>query len=215
VGTIETDPYYLEFVEMINKPPEVDEKTEYSYQITTENKNDTMTPLLEFVKRRRAERNRIREERREERKKKEFERKKFREDERKKKYEEKSPIKSSKSQYSKLPSPKEKIVEAETEKSEAEPSDKAKGEEKAVEKDAEGEKYEKLASTSYYKNRDKKYDDRRKDLKSKYPPKKEYVDKREFKSRREDYKERDYRSKYDDYKKDETKVYQKKSKEIQ
>ncbi|CAH1374341.1 hypothetical protein MTP99_015707 [Tenebrio molitor] len=211
VATIESDPYYLEFVEMINKPPEQDEKPEYSYQITTENKNETITPLLEYVKNKRAEKMRIREERREERKRKEFERKKFREDERKKRYDEKSPVKSSKSQYTKVISPKEKNVDKDVEKPDAEEADKTKlADDKTPEKE-DSEKYEK-PPTSYYKGRDKKYDDRKKDVKNKYTPKKEYVDKREYKNRREDYKERDYRPKYDDYKKDDLKVYQKKVK---
>ncbi|RZC32199.1 Smg4 UPF3 domain containing protein [Asbolus verrucosus] len=205
VGTIETDPCYLEFVEMINKPPEQDEKPEYSYQITTENKNESMTPLLEYVKNKRVEKMRIREERREERKRKEFERKKFREDERKKRYEEKSPVKNNKSQYTKV-SPKEKNAEKDADKLETEES-------KTTEENPEkGEKYEKAPPPTYYKNREKKYDDRKKDPKSKYTPKKDYTDKREYKSRREDYKERDYRSKYDDYKKDDSKIYQKKVK---
>ncbi|XP_044258000.1 regulator of nonsense transcripts 3B [Tribolium madens] len=212
VGTIESDPYYLEFVEMINKPPEPDEKPEYSYQITTENKNETSTPLLEYVKNKRAEKMRIREERREERKRKEYERKKFREDERRKRYEEKSPVKN-KSQFTKVVSPKEKSVDnKEAEKREGE--DKS-AEDKTPEKE-DPEKHEKPTPASYYnKNREKKYDDRKKDPKNKYPPKKDYMDKREYKSRRDDYKdykERDYRQKYDDYKKEETKVYQKKVK---
>ncbi|KAJ3666750.1 hypothetical protein Zmor_002182 [Zophobas morio] len=211
VSTIETDPYYLEFIEMINKPPEPDEKPEYSYQIT-DNKNEAneITPLLEYVKNKRVEKMRIREERREERKRKEFERKKFRDDDRKKRYEERSPVKNNKNQYTKVASPKEKTENKESDKPKTEEATKST-EDKTPEKE-EVDKYEKPAPTSYYKGRDKKYDDRKKDIKNKYVPKKEYVDKREFKSRREDYKDRDYRSKYDDYKKEDAKVYQKKVK---
>ncbi|KAJ8961725.1 hypothetical protein NQ318_021325 [Aromia moschata] len=92
-GTIETDPLYLDFVESLNKPKEQDEKPEYTLQLTNENKNDVTTPLLEYIKNKRAQRMRVREVRREERKRREFDRKKERFDERKKPGDEKSPIK--------------------------------------------------------------------------------------------------------------------------
>ncbi|KAJ8970535.1 hypothetical protein NQ314_001175 [Rhamnusium bicolor] len=67
-GTIDTDPVYLDFVESLNKPQEQDEKPEYTLQLTNENKNDVTTPLLEYIKNKRAQRMRVREVRREERK---------------------------------------------------------------------------------------------------------------------------------------------------
>lgn len=82
-GTIESDPYYLEFLEALKEQPAQEEKPEFSYQFNTENKEDVSTPLLDFVKQRRLDKQRIREERREERRKREIERKKFRETERK------------------------------------------------------------------------------------------------------------------------------------
>lgn len=203
VGSIESDPYYLEFVEMVNKPPEYDEKPEYTYQITSENKNSEITPLLQFLKNRKAEKIRIREERREERKRKEFERKKFRDDERKKRYDERSPTKSSKPPYVKTVSPKEKSLEKE---------DKPEVEDELPEKEEVEVKPSTSSTSSFYKNREKKYEDRKRDIRPKYYPKKEYVDKREYKNRRDDYKERDYRPKYEEYKKDDPKVYQKKVK---
>lgn len=82
-GTIESDPYYLEFVEALKEQPTQEEKPEFSYQFNTENKENVSTPLLDFVKQRRIDKQRIREERREERRKREIERKKFRETDRK------------------------------------------------------------------------------------------------------------------------------------
>nr|CAI5820298.1 unnamed protein product [Callosobruchus analis] len=85
-GTIEADPAYIQFIESLNKPKEPDEKPEYSLQLTTEkkNENNVTTPLLEFIKNKRAQRMKIREVRREERKRKEFDKRRERFDERKK-----------------------------------------------------------------------------------------------------------------------------------
>lgn len=75
-GTIEADPVYQEFVENINKPQEQDEKPEYSLQLNNDTKTENVdtTPLLEYIKNRKAQRLRTREVRREERKRKELER---------------------------------------------------------------------------------------------------------------------------------------------
>ncbi|ENN72156.1 hypothetical protein D910_08467 [Dendroctonus ponderosae] len=80
-NTIEADASFLEFVVNLNKPVEQDEKPEYTLQLGERDENkkkDKTTPLLEFIKNKRAQRLKIREVRREERekKKKEFERRK-------------------------------------------------------------------------------------------------------------------------------------------
>lgn len=80
-NTIEADASLMEFVANLNKPVEQDEKPEYSLQLgerDEDKKKDITTPLLEFIKNKRAQRLKIREVRREERekKKKEFERRK-------------------------------------------------------------------------------------------------------------------------------------------
>ncbi|XP_018570210.1 regulator of nonsense transcripts 3B [Anoplophora glabripennis] len=189
-GTIETDPLYIEFVESLNKPQELDEKPEYTLQLTNENKDDVTTPLLEYIKNKRAQRMRIREVRREERKRREFDRKKDRYDDCRRLNEEKSPLKAStvKSQPVKTSGIKEEKDEGET-----------NTENKVEEKIEKSEKvYEK--SSSFYKNKERKYEERRKDIKPRFP-RKEYSENRDYK-RSDDYKEKDYRSKYDDYKKD-------------
>lgn len=187
-GTIETDPLYLEFVESLNKPQEVDEKPEYTLQLTNENKNDVTTPLLEFIKNKRAQRMRIREVRREERKRREFDRKKDKYDDRKRTNEERSPLKSPvvKPQSIKVGSMKE-------EKDESEMSTENKVEEKP-------EKVYEKSSSSFYKNKERKFDERRKDIKPRFP-RKDYSENRDYR-RPDDQKEKDYRSKYDDYKKE-------------
>lgn len=78
-GTIESDPCYQEFLESLKEQPAQEEKPEFSYQFNTDNKENVSTPLLDFVKQRRIDKQRIREERREERRKREIERKKLRE----------------------------------------------------------------------------------------------------------------------------------------
>ncbi|XP_018323755.1 regulator of nonsense transcripts 3A-like [Agrilus planipennis] len=89
-ATIESDPYYKEFLLSLSEQPKPEEKPEYSYQFSSENKEDLMTtPLLEYVKQKKVDKQRIREERRDERRKREIERKKFKEDEKKKYLEEK------------------------------------------------------------------------------------------------------------------------------
>ncbi|CAG9830340.1 unnamed protein product [Diabrotica balteata] len=165
-GSIESDPYYLDFLENLQKPQEVDEKPEYTLQLTSssENKNDVTTPLLEYIKSKRAQRMRIREVRREERKRREFDKRREHFDDRdnrdkKKISDEKSPTKKS---HSKSENPK-------AEKTEPEAS--------AVEKP---EKEERYYEKSYYKNKDRRYDDRRFEDRRKEPkpryPRKEYPD---------------------------------------
>ncbi|GLV41256.1 Upf3 [Carabus blaptoides fortunei] len=84
-GTIETDPIYLEFVESLNQVnTESEEKPEYCFQPTADDdKKVTNTPLLDFIKQRRIDRQKIKEEKREERKRRELERKRMKEEERK------------------------------------------------------------------------------------------------------------------------------------
>lgn len=84
-GTIETDPIYLEFVESLNQVnTESEEKPEYCFQPSADDdKKVTNTPLLDFIKQRRIDRQKIKEEKREERKRRELERKRMKEEERK------------------------------------------------------------------------------------------------------------------------------------
>lgn len=225
-GSIESDPIYQEFVESLSKPKEQDEKPEYTLQlssVSSENKNDITTPLLEYIKNKRAQRMRVREVRREERKRREFERKKERYDDRKKSGDEKLPGKNLSSKQS-IP----KLEVTEEENCETQEIAETKGVEKREKIEKATEKFEKVEKTfekSYYnKNKDRKYedrkyddrkyedrkyderkfDDRRKDIKPRYP-RKDYSDNRDYK--RAD----DYRPKYEDYKKEE-KGYPKKVK---
>ncbi|XP_044757296.1 regulator of nonsense transcripts 3B [Coccinella septempunctata] len=181
-GTIETDPYYLEFLEYLKKPKEQEDKPEYSYQFSSENKEkDTVTtPLLEFVRSRRAERMRIREERREERRRKE---KKIREEEKKKRSEEKFLSKS----FSKMKLDNKDI------------SDNEEREEGLENCEIKSENY---SEKSYpYKNKERKFEERKRNTKI-ASPRKEFVDKRDFKNRKEHFKE----SKVDPPKKEEKQV---------
>lgn len=185
-GTIESDPIFQEFLESLNKPKEQEEKPEYTLQLTSENKNDVTTPLLEYIKSKRAQKMRIREVRREERKRREFDKRKERYDDRKKLIVDQTSSKSAASN-------------AKLEQTREEKSDVPKVEEKV----------EKIYEKSFYKTKEKKYDEKkyeerrydekRKDIKLRYP-KKEYHD-RDYK-RQDEYRERDRRSKYDDYKKE-------------
>lgn len=184
-GTVMSDPFYIEFLESLKIQPSNDEKPEYSYQPSSENKMEDSTPLLDFIKQRRIDRQRIREEKREERKKKDIERKRIKDDERRKRYEEKSP---SKTVVIKAP----KVEDIKEEKSN-EP-DKKTGESSKTE-----EKH-------YTKYRDRKYEDRKSSntYKSKYArTDRDFTDKHDYKSRRDDYRDRDYRHKpFEDYKRD-------------
>ncbi|XP_023018218.1 UPF3 regulator of nonsense mediated mRNA decay [Leptinotarsa decemlineata] len=194
-GSIESDPIYTEFVESLQKPVEpVEEKPEYTLQLTNENKNDVTTPLLEFIKNKKAQRMRIREVRREERKRREFDKRKDRfVEDRKRVNDEKSPATNPEIR------PKPKV-----DNSKAEGESETKVEEKS----------EKVYEKSYYKSRERKYEerrfeDRRKDIKPRYP-KKDYYDNRDYKY--DDHKEKETRSKTDYRKEVETKVFPKKVK---
>lgn len=185
-GTIESDPIFQDFLESLNKPKEQEEKPEFSLQLTSENKNDITTPLLEYIKNKRAQKLRIREVRREERKRREFDKRKDRYDDKKKIFDERNSLRN----VSNTATPK---------------SDPNKEEKNDTVTPKIEEKVEKVYEKSFYKSRDKKYeekryDEKRKDIKPRYP-KKEYQD-RDYK-RQDEYREREYRSKYDDFKKDE------------
>ncbi|KAG5890882.1 hypothetical protein JTB14_002824 [Gonioctena quinquepunctata] len=196
-GTIESDPVYLEFLESLNKPIEpADEKPEYTLQLTNENKNDVTTPLLEFIKNKKAQRMRVREVRREERKRREFDRRKDRFEDRKRTGDEKSPGTNSDTK----PKPK---------------SDNLK--EVKTEGDTEikvDEKADKVYEKSYYKNKERKYEerrfeDKRKEIKPRYP-KKDYSENRDYKY--DDHREKESRPKPDSKKEVEPKVFPKKVK---
>ncbi|CAH1994489.1 unnamed protein product [Acanthoscelides obtectus] len=184
-GTIESDPAYVQFIELLNKPVEPDEKPEYSLQLTSDKKNETSitTPLLEFIKNKRAQRMKIREIRREERKRKEFDKRRERFDERKK-------------------HPDDNFSNR---------RDKSAGKDDKVEgNDYKEAKFEKEKDDKfYYRGKDRKYqehrkyEDRSKEIKPRYP-KKEYLENKEV-------KDRDFRPKFG-YKKDEVKQFPKKVK---
>lgn len=182
-GTIESDPVYLDFLESLKAQPINDEKPEYSYQPLTENKTEGSTPLLDYVKQRRMDRQRIREEKREERKRKDLERKRIKDDERRRRYEEKSPTKTVI-----IKAPKVEDIKEE-----------AKQPESSGKREIDNTKAEKAEEKSFSKYRDRKYEDRKvNSYKSKYS--RDY-EKRDYKSRRDDY--RDYRNKpFDDYKRE-------------
>ncbi|KAK0078642.1 hypothetical protein PV325_002248 [Microctonus aethiopoides] len=78
-GTIESDPYFINFLESLkNEDTESATalpKTEYSYQpFENAQKRVTSTPLLEYLKQRKAEKQRMRDEKREERRRRDIER---------------------------------------------------------------------------------------------------------------------------------------------
>lgn len=190
-GTIESDPVYLEFLESLKSQPNKDEKPEYSYQPTVENKNDSSTPLLDYVKQRQLDKQRIREEKREERRKKDIERRKTKDDDRKKRYDERSP-----SKYVAI-----KAYKSETKENENK-SKSMEGEEVMNESKIETVEDKYAAS---FKSRERKYEDKRPI--SSYKPKysrieKDYHERKEYKTRRDEYRDRDYRKTYDDFKKD-------------
>ncbi|XP_022919829.1 regulator of nonsense transcripts 3B-like [Onthophagus taurus] len=111
LATIESDPTYIDFVESLKRQPNQDEKVEFSYQPSADNKNDGSTPLLDYIKQRKLDRLKSREEKREERRRREIERKKIREEEKRKRFEENSPgkavtIKQSKTDLEKIPEEK-------------------------------------------------------------------------------------------------------------
>ncbi|XP_014213446.1 regulator of nonsense transcripts 3A [Copidosoma floridanum] len=80
-GTIESDPYYINFLESLkNQEADVTNsqpKTEYSFQPSDHTpKKVTTTPLLDFLKQRKQEKQRLRDEKREEKRRRDMERKK-------------------------------------------------------------------------------------------------------------------------------------------
>ncbi|XP_003706689.1 UPF3 regulator of nonsense mediated mRNA decay [Megachile rotundata] len=84
-GTIESDPYYISFLESLkNQEAEsnvAQPKTEYSYQPPDNTpKKVTTTPLLEYLKQRKQEKQRLRDEKREERRRRDLERRRTKED---------------------------------------------------------------------------------------------------------------------------------------
>ncbi|XP_033340950.2 UPF3 regulator of nonsense mediated mRNA decay [Megalopta genalis] len=84
-GTIESDPYYVSFLESLkNQEAEsniAQPKTEYSYQPPDNTpKKITTTPLLEYVKQRKQEKQRLRDEKREERRRRDLERRRTKDD---------------------------------------------------------------------------------------------------------------------------------------
>lgn len=84
-GTIESDPYYISFLESLkNQEAEsniAQPKTEYSYQPPDNTpKKVTTTPLLEYVKQRKQEKQRLRDEKREERRRRDLERRRTKDD---------------------------------------------------------------------------------------------------------------------------------------
>ncbi|XP_017780880.1 PREDICTED: regulator of nonsense transcripts 3A [Nicrophorus vespilloides] len=149
IASIEADPIYIEFLESLKEQPTNEEKPEFSYQPSTENKNDSTTPLLDFLKQRKMDRMRLREEKREERRKKEIEKKKLKEDDRKKRIE-----------------IKQKPAQKETEPSKAKEDSKEEANEKPLEK-------------SPVKNKDKKYEDRKGKKFGKFEDKKEFKNRRD------------------------------------
>ncbi|RLU17544.1 hypothetical protein DMN91_009779 [Ooceraea biroi] len=84
-GTIESDPYYINFLESL-KNQEIDSstaqsKTEYSYQPPDNTAKKIMTtPLLEYLKLRKQEKQRLRDEKREERRRRDIERRRTKDD---------------------------------------------------------------------------------------------------------------------------------------
>lgn len=84
-SSIETDPVYLEFVESLKEiTNDAEEKPEYCFQPSTEDEKKVVnTPLLDYIKQRRIDRQKMKEEKREERKRRELERKRIKDDDRK------------------------------------------------------------------------------------------------------------------------------------
>ncbi|XP_031830941.1 UPF3 regulator of nonsense mediated mRNA decay [Nomia melanderi] len=84
-GTIDSDPYYVSFLESLkNQEAEsnvTQPKTEYSYQPSDNTpKKITTTPLLEYLKQRKQEKQRLRDEKREERRRRDLERRRTKDD---------------------------------------------------------------------------------------------------------------------------------------
>ena len=195
VDSIETDPMYLQFLESLKEQPNQDEKPEYSYQPSNENKLDLSTPLLNYVKQKKLERLKSRDEKREERRKRELERKRFKDEERKKRFDEKYPPRNV---VVKPSSSVERSAEAE-----AKDEDSCKKLEEKVDSSVD------KVPASPYKNKEKKFDDYKQKPKPRFPTRVDKYDgyeKKDFKSRREDYREP--RGRFDAYRKEESETKQ-------
>ncbi|XP_011708076.1 PREDICTED: regulator of nonsense transcripts 3B [Wasmannia auropunctata] len=84
-GTIESDSYYISFLENLKNqeldPSVAQSKTEFSYQPSDNTvKKITTTPLLEYLKLRKQEKQRLRDEKREERRRRDIERRRIKDD---------------------------------------------------------------------------------------------------------------------------------------
>ncbi|KAF5286328.1 hypothetical protein FQA39_LY04226 [Lamprigera yunnana] len=180
VSSIESDPCYVEFVESLKEQPNQDVKPEFSYQFGNETKDEVATtPLLDYIKQRRIDKQRIREERREERRKRELERKKLREEERKK-YEYKSSAKTVKNTSNR---PSKSVLDMVKEETGAKSEVKAKDEDSLVKED----------DKTYFKPKPR----------FPRPEKVDYYDKRPDYKRRDDYREKEFRSRrFEEYKKE-------------
>lgn len=98
-GTIEQDPDYIKFLESLQNPEEVSLPSAEFYLEEIENKERELranngvlqasTPLIDYLRQKKAEKQRIREEKREERKRKENEKKRMKEEERRRRKAEK------------------------------------------------------------------------------------------------------------------------------
>lgn len=198
-GTIESDPVYLEFLESLKNMPTTEEKPEYCYQPPTEEKIDVSTPLLDYVKQRRIDRQRIRDEKREERKRKDLERKRLRDDERKKRLEEKSPTKG----FQKHEENKDKVIDEKAEQN---------VEKEKIVENKEGENKKNIPTTTF-RNRERKFDEHKTSgYKSKQKYKTDYYEKRDTFKNKNEYREREYKNKNYDDKRDSEKQNTKKIK---
>lgn len=160
-NTIETDSYFLEFVANLNKPVEQNEKPEYSLQLNEHGEDkskDISTPLLEYIKNRRAQKQKIREVRREERER------------RKKEYEKR---KESGKYYDEKPPPKKGVnakTSSKSDSSKTEPND-----------------HQKTSPENKFKDRKLDEKKERKEIKPRFP-KKEHAEGREYTKREDFHK---------------------------
>ncbi|XP_014672658.1 PREDICTED: regulator of nonsense transcripts 3A-like isoform X2 [Priapulus caudatus] len=91
IGTIEDDADYKKFLDELLNPPEVTVRTVEQYLEEMEKRDKSRdgcrvtTPLIEYIKQKKLEKQKVREERREERRRREIERRRQREEERRRK----------------------------------------------------------------------------------------------------------------------------------
>ncbi|XP_060525236.1 regulator of nonsense transcripts 3B [Cylas formicarius] len=178
-NTIESDPYFIEFVASLNKTEELEAKPEYTLQLTDKasDRSEGTTPLLEYLKNKKAQKQKIREVRKEERerRRKEFDRKRdYKAIDLKKSDERSSNSYASKSFSSKLTISKD-FVDAKDEDKTSKPAEKTS---------------EKVYATQ--KNKDQ-FQEKRKEIKPRFP-KKEYP---EYK-KKEELKDRNIKSRFYD-----------------